>query len=166
MSAPKKFIPKFKRIAESAPAPAPVLALAPVIEERLDGESDSDSTSDPPEMPSAKPEPKPSAKPESKPKPKPKTPLRPLEDDYIKSPTPEKASALLKAYAEHKMAKCVAHYGDDISLSLPLADDGKWRLTIVRKGSKVRPMLTDAGKAWVDEQLEEAGITTSTRYCV
>jgi hypothetical protein len=162
MSAPKKFIPKFKRIAESAPAPAPVLALVPVIEERLDGESDSDSTSDPPEMPPAKPESKPSAKPPAKPK----TPLRPLEDDYIKSPTPEKASALLKAYAEHKMAKCVAHYGDDISLSLPLADDGKWRLTIVRKGSKVRPMLTDAGKAWVDEQLEEAEITTSTRYCV
>ena len=162
MSAPKKFIPKRPAVPVAEPKPeAPVLML----EERLDGD-ESDSTSDPPEMPPAKPEQKPPAKPEPKPPAKPKTPLRPLEDDYIKAPTPEKASALLKAYAEHKMSKCVAHYGDDISLSLPLADDGKWKLTIVRKGSKVRPMLTDAGKAWVDEQLEEAEITTSTRYCV
>lgn len=96
--------------------------------------------------------------------PKPRVPLLPLEQAFIKEQTPENTKAVLDGYADHNMSKVVAHDGEGKSITCPLTSDGKWELRVVRKGTKVRCVLTTEGRRWLSEQLEGRPAPIST-YC-
>ena len=87
-----------------------------------------------------------------------------LECAFLKEQSAENAKAVLDGYAEHKMTKVVAHDGEGKSITCSLTSDGKWELQAVRKGTRVRCVLTTQGRRWLSEQLEGRPAPIST-YC-
>ena len=94
--------------------------------------------------------------------PKPRVPLLPLESAFLKEQSAENAKALLDGYASHGMTKVVAHLYSGETIALPLNSEGKWELRVVRRGTKVRAVLTLVGSRWLLEEMKgKAGYT----YC-